>query len=122
ELGAELGRDLGVHIGVACGEVVAGGTGSAAHREYTVTGESVNLAARLADRAQTGEVLVSEAVHQAVGERVDASATSEIALQGFARPIRVWRISSAAAEQPAERRLFVGRPAQLPQPRRPLAH
>jgi len=52
ELGAELGRDIGVHIGVACGEVVAGGTGSAAHREYTVTGESVNLAARLADRAQ----------------------------------------------------------------------
>jgi len=115
ELGAELGRDIGVHIGVACGEVVAGGTGSAAHREYTVTGESVNLAARLADRAQTGEVLVSEAVHQAVGERFDASATSEIALQGFARPIRVWRISSAVAEQPAERRLFVGRQAELAQ-------
>ena len=38
---------LGCHIGVASGQVVASGTGSAAHREYTITGDSVNLASRL---------------------------------------------------------------------------
>ena len=45
---------VAVHIGVASGEVVASGTGSATHREYTVTGESVNLAARLTDAAPAG--------------------------------------------------------------------
>ena len=37
---AELGRPIGVHIGIASGEVMASGTGSARHLEYTVTGES----------------------------------------------------------------------------------
>ncbi|MCL6609265.1 MAG: hypothetical protein K6T74_14360, partial [Geminicoccaceae bacterium] len=56
---------LSAHIGLALGEVVAGPTGSAAHSAYTVTGEAVNLAARLADRAGPGEILVAEAVRRA---------------------------------------------------------
>ena len=53
------GRPLGVHIGVASGQVVASSSGSARHREYTVTGELANLASRLTDAAQAGEVLIS---------------------------------------------------------------
>src|SRR5262249_8955501 len=41
---AALGHTIGVHMGIAAGQVVARTTGSAAHREYTVTGDSVNLA------------------------------------------------------------------------------
>ena len=37
------GRKLEVHVGIASGQVVASGTGSDKHREYTVTGDSVNL-------------------------------------------------------------------------------
>jgi class 3 adenylate cyclase len=37
-----LGRDIGVHVGVASGEVLASQVGSARHKAYTVTGESVN--------------------------------------------------------------------------------
>ena len=39
ELGRAVGRELAVHVGVAGGEVVASGIGSAARREYAVTGE-----------------------------------------------------------------------------------
>src|SRR5438094_1193954 len=38
-LAAELGRPLAAHVGIASGEVVAAATGSAAHREYTMTGD-----------------------------------------------------------------------------------
>ena len=48
---AELDLPISIHIGIASGQVVAGGTGSATHSEYTVTGESVNLASRLQDQA-----------------------------------------------------------------------
>jgi class 3 adenylate cyclase/predicted ATPase len=115
-VGAELRRDIAVHIGIASGEVVAAGTGSAAHREYTVTGESVNLAARLVDQATSGEVLVSEAIHKAVGERFGMSVAGEVSLQGFARPVRIWRVSGEIVATPASRgRPFVGRKAELGQ-------
>src|SRR3546814_12624375 len=34
---------LRLHIGIAAGQVVASGTGSASHRQYTVTGDSVKI-------------------------------------------------------------------------------
>ena len=52
------GGCLQAHIGIASGRVVASGTGSVAHHEYTVTGEAVNLASRLQDQAGPGETLI----------------------------------------------------------------
>jgi class 3 adenylate cyclase len=63
-LGQKVSRAVAVHIGVASGQVVASGTGSTSHREYTVTGELVNLASRLTDQAVPGEILISEAVRR----------------------------------------------------------
>ena len=44
-----------VHVGIASGQVVASGIGSEAHQEYTITGDTVNLASRLQDMAHSGE-------------------------------------------------------------------
>src|SRR4029078_1883899 len=44
ELSDRVAHRLAVHIGVAGGQVVASGTGSETYREYTVTGDTVNLA------------------------------------------------------------------------------
>ena len=46
DLGKSLGRTMTAHIGIASGQVVASGTGSDVYSEYTVTGETVNLAPR----------------------------------------------------------------------------
>src|SRR5262249_2566816 len=43
-LSRTLPRPISVHIGIAGGQVVASKTGSATYSEYTVTGETVNLA------------------------------------------------------------------------------
>jgi class 3 adenylate cyclase len=66
---ARLSPPLKVHIGVASGQVVASSTGSTAHTEYTVTGDSVNLAARLTDLAGPEQTLASALVRRAVGDR-----------------------------------------------------
>ena len=70
-LSAEAGRTLAIHAGIASGEVVAGGLGREAHQEYTVLGESVNLAARLDGLAGAGETLIAEAVRLAVAGQVE---------------------------------------------------
>ena len=61
EVLAKFDPPLTAHVGIASGTVVASGTGSETHREYTVIGDSVDLAARLQDRAAPGETLISKA-------------------------------------------------------------
>jgi class 3 adenylate cyclase len=65
DLSVELGREITVHIGVASGEVVASRTGSEQHAEYTVTGDTVNLSARLEGLSGSRETLISAAVVRA---------------------------------------------------------
>jgi len=55
-----------VHIGIAAGEVVAGGIGDDERAAYTVIGDSVNLAAHLQEHAGARETVISQAVHSSV--------------------------------------------------------
>ena len=83
------GEALSVHIGVASGQVVASGTGSAAHQEYTVTGDSVNLASRLQDLAAAGQTLISDAVRNAVSADVECEDIGEVEVAGLPKAVRV---------------------------------
>jgi class 3 adenylate cyclase len=107
------GRPLGVHIGVASGQVVASGSGSARHREYTVTGESGNLGSRLTDAAQAGEVLMSDAVHRALAERLACAEARALEVKGFAEPVRAWRLLGLREVEEPGHRPFVGRRSEL---------
>ena len=94
---------LRAHMGIAAGEVVASGTGSEMHREYTVTGETVNFAARLTDEAQPDEILVSDLVWRALERRLDGADAGLLSVKGFAQPTRVYRLHgmrSQADEHP----------------------
>ncbi len=93
-----------VHIGIAAGEVVAGGFA----RGYTVLGESVNLASRLVGLAGAGETVISDALRQALGSRLIATPLPARALKGIEGLVRAWRVTGLA---PASRDAtpFVGR-------------
>ncbi len=115
-LSKDCGRLLQAHIGIANGQVVAGSTGSEAHREYTVTGDSVNLAARLQDKAQPGETLISEALRRAIGSLAAYEPLDEVAVKGIDAPVKVWRVKSLQrADAPSSSIAFVGRSTELAQ-------
>jgi class 3 adenylate cyclase len=113
ELSARLGRPLGVHIGVAGGQVVASGIGNVSHREYTVTGDTVNLASRLTDAAVAGEILISERVRRALADRLDCLEAGSLMMKGFAEPVRAWRLRGVWPTPVGERPPFVGRQSEL---------
>jgi class 3 adenylate cyclase/tetratricopeptide (TPR) repeat protein len=112
----ELGVDLRVHIGIASGQVVASDTGSSHHTEYTVTGDTVNLAARLDGLAGAGETLIADAVYRAVSGQVEADDAGETTVKGLDGPVRVWRLRGLADSGHDKSRLpFVGRQNLLAQ-------
>lgn len=114
DLAERVGRQIGVHVGVASGQVVASDTGSADHVAYTVTGDSVNLASRLADKASGDEILISAAVQSALAERLDCSEGGSVDVKGFERSIPVWRLNGFR-NSASEQRPLVGRKAELGQ-------
>ncbi len=85
-------RALGLHIGVNSGFVVAGGIGSNCRQDYSVMGDAVNIAARLEDASEAGEILVGPASYRATASSFEFDALPPIRLKGKGQPVPVYRL------------------------------
>ena len=96
------GIDTGLGIGINEGEVVAGNVGSEQYMSYTLIGDTVNIAARLSQRARAGEVLFSNALKLSLDDEGDSTipmlALPPLTLRGRSNPIDIFCV-------PIERRI-----------------
>ena len=92
-LNEDLRRDHGVEvrvrIGVNTGEVVAGDPGAG---QRLVTGDSVNVAARLEQAAGAGEVLLAESTFRLVKDAVRVEEVEPLELKGKAERVAAHRL------------------------------
>ena len=86
--------DTGLGIGINQGEVVAGNLGSEQYMNYTLIGDTVNIAARLSQRARAGEVLFSNALKLTLDGKVDSTmnllALPPLTLRGRISPVDIF--------------------------------
>ena len=85
------GFGLQMRIGVNTGLAIAGRIGSDLHMEYTVIGETVNLAQRLETAAEPGTVLVSFSTYQPTRPLFDYATPAPVAIKGMAEPVQAYR-------------------------------
>ena len=97
-LNAADGTDLGMHVGVNSGIVVTGGLGSDGREQYSVIGDTVNLAARLAAAAPGGQILVGPATRRLAGLLFDFTLLPPMTVKGKAEPVAVARLEHARAD------------------------
>jgi class 3 adenylate cyclase/tetratricopeptide (TPR) repeat protein len=86
--------DLGVQarIGVNTGEVVTG------TEERLATGDAVNVAARLEQAAQAGEVLIGEETRELVRDVIEVEPVEPLELKGKTAPVPAWRLLAITSE------------------------
>jgi len=114
-LNDELERDYGVSLqvraGVNTGEVVTG------TEERLAAGDAVNVAARLEQAAQPGEILLGEQTRRLARGAIEVEAVKPLSVRGKAEPLPAFRLLRVLEGASAfERRLdapLVGRQEEL---------
>jgi class 3 adenylate cyclase/tetratricopeptide (TPR) repeat protein len=97
-------------IGVTTGEVVTG------TEERLATGDALNVAARLQQAAQPGEILIGEETFRLTRDAVDVEVVEPLSLKGKVEPVAAYRLRSVHGDEAVVRQLdtpMVGRDTEL---------
>jgi class 3 adenylate cyclase len=83
---------LALHVGAACGSVVAAEIGGRERKQYTVIGRAVNVASRLEDASAPGQILVAESLQRLTAQAFEFRPIVLMDARGLAEGTRVFEL------------------------------
>ena len=83
-------------MAVSLGYANIGIVGFEGRFDYTASGTPINLASRLCDEAEDGEILLSPRAAIAVEDRFLMESRGELTLKGIREPMEVFRLTGIA--------------------------
>ena len=99
EYAAKIPKPLALHFGINSGLVIAGGIGTRKRQDYSVMGDTVNLASRLEGLSESGEILVGEDTYRLTAPLFDFDKLPPVTVKGKEHPVQVYRLLRAKAIQ-----------------------
>jgi adenylate cyclase len=87
----DAAEDLAITVGINSGSVLAGSVGSKRRLEYTVLGDTVNVASRLQGQAKAGEILVGPETAARLADHVELEDAGELELKNH-HAVRAFRV------------------------------
>src|SRR5438270_3741605 len=106
------GRNLALRIGINSGLAVAGAVGDR-ESEFGVLGDAVNVAARLEQAAEPGEVLVGDATYRLAPGLFAYEPHPPVAAKGKTAPLVAWRLLRVETEATDRRAPLIGRESDM---------
>jgi adenylate cyclase len=84
---------LGIGIGISTGEAFVGNVGGGEVTDYTVLGDTVNVAARLESAAAPEEILIAQETYAQVDSDFPNGRRRELELKGKSESVTAWEIA-----------------------------
>lgn len=89
---------LKVRVGIHSGDVVTGEIGTTRHKEYTVLGSAVNIAKRVEECAEPGEIVVSGDIFEKTRHLFEYINMGERDLRGLEKPMKIYKVDGMKEE------------------------